>query len=229
MSLFSVVVFVIIILLNSIKSEVQNEKPVNVTSSVQNIKEFMTKMVKDQSTKIQTLLKKIQYNAQTVLTKIRNMNQIPKPVRNDNIVNELKKQIDDTDDQIESPVPEDNRINDDSTELTARSFSNHYVSTGFGASGNANYGVSTYHHHSIGFDPINIVLSMSLLSLLLQALQGFLGRPRLPTPVVEARKLDSITSRPSINWDKKIFEEKKPGVSKKNYYLKKKLFKKELN
>lgn len=228
MSLFSVVVFVIIILLNSIKSEVQNEKPVNVTSSMQNIKEFMTKMVKDQSTKIQTLLKKIQYNAQTVLTKIRNMNQNPKPVTND-IVNELKKQIDDADDQIESPIPEDNRINDVSTEMAARSFSNHYVSTGFGASGNANYGVSTYHHHSIGFDPINIVLSMSLLSLLLQALQGFLGRPRLPTPVVEARKLDSITSRPSIYWDKNNFEEKKPGVSKKDYYLKKKLFKKALN
>lgn len=228
MSLFSVVVFVIIILLNSIKSEVQNQKPVNVTSSMQNIKEFMTKMVKDQSTKIQTLLKKIQYNAQTVLTKIRNMNQNPKPVTND-IVNELKKQIDDADDQIESPIPEDNRINDVSTEMAARSFSNHYVSTGFGASGNANYGVSTYHHHSIGFDPINIVLSMSLLSLLLQALQGFLGRPRLPTPVVEARKLDSITSRPSIYWDKNNFEEKKPGVSKKDYYLKKKLFKKALN
>lgn len=227
MSLFSVVVFVIIILLNSIKSEVQNEKPVNVTSSMQNIKEFMTKMVKDQSTKIQTLLKKIQYNAQTVLTKIRNMNQIPKPVNDRR--NELKKQIDDADDQIESPIPEDNRINDVSTELAARSFSNHYVSTGFGASGNANYGVSTYHHHSIGFDPINIVLSMSLLSLLLQALQGFLGRPRLPTPIVEARRLDSITSTPTINWDKNNFEEKKPGVSKKDYYLKKKLFKKALN
>ncbi|CAH2269949.1 jg24543 [Pararge aegeria aegeria] len=206
--------------------EVQHEKPVNVSASVQNIKEYMTKVIKDQSSKIQTLLRKIQYNAQMVLTKIKLMNQNQKPHMGKKTY-EAMKPTDDADNQIESPISEDTRIADVSTKLdNARSFSNHYVSTGYGASGSANsYGVSTYHHHSIGFDPINIVVSMSLISFLFQALQGFFARTRLPTPVVEAKRLDS---RSSEKWNNKL-EEKKRTFTKKNSYLTKKLYKNNLH
>lgn len=206
MSLLSLAVAIVIILTSTASFEVKNNLKSNY--SVQNFKEYVTNVIRDQTTKIQTLLKKIQWNAQSVLARIENVKQdrkfdvnIKKPLyytkRNDN--------------QVESSLKVDA-----STEVTeSRNFNNHYATSAYGASGNANYGASTYHHHSIGFDPINIVVSMSLLSFLLQALQGLLGRTRLPTQVVEARNAHS-----ELDWQKKIQE-----LTKDEYYFKKKYLK----
>lgn len=217
MSLLSLALFIIILMLTTVKADLQNNNP--PSSSVQNFKVFVANMIKEQSSKIQTLLKKIQTNAQSVLEKIDNMKQ-------DNKLNKRKLDIKTNGvrdgHQIESPVLKNNELIDTSVDGIAesRSFNNHYSSSGYGVSGNANYGVPTYHHHSIGFDPINIVVSMSLLSFLLQALQGLLGRTRLPTPVVEARTLNPIQ-----DWTKK-FEDNLAVKDKDQYYLKKKYFKK---
>lgn len=189
MTLLSIILFVIL-LLNLAKSDIQKERAVNVTPSIQNFKEYMTRIVKEQSSKIQILLKKIEWNAQTVLKRIRNMNAKSKII-NEIQPHKMKSKVDSVEYQIESPVTDDIKTNNIQSEANGRSFVPHYVNTGYGTSASANYGVATYHHHSIGFDPINIVVSMSLLSFLLQALQGILNRTRLPTPVVEAKSLTS--------------------------------------
>lgn len=191
-------------LLITVKTDTQNN------ASGKNFKEIVTKMIKEQSTKIQTLLKKIQTNAQSVLEKMENIKEkrIKKKLIFKN--NEVG--------QVESPLKTNLEIEPYSREAKgseSRSFSSHYGTTSYGASGNANYGTPTYHHHSIGFDPINIVVSMSLLSFLLQALQGLLTRAR-PTPVVEARSLNAIE-----DW-RNSFENK---FSKDKFYIKKKYLK----
>lgn len=215
MSLLSITVFIIILILTTAKSDLQNKTPPK--SSVQNFKLFVANMIKDQSSKIQTLLKKIQTNAQSVLEKIENTKQDSKARKR----NVLKLSASKEGHQIESPVLKSNEVIDPSIDAAeSRSFSSHYAPSGYGVSGNANYATPTYHHHSIGFDPINIVVSMSLLSFLLQALQGLLGRTRLPTPVVEARALNSIQ-----DWNKK-YEEHLPATDKNKYVLKNKYFKK---
>lgn len=224
MSLLSVALFLIFLMVTTVKSDV-NQKLPQSTSSVQNFKEFVANIIQEQSSKIQTLLKKIQTNAQSVLEKIEN-------IKNDSKMNKrklnLKSYLGKESQQIESPVM------DTAVEAIseARNFNNHYSSTGFGTSGSQNYGTPhsyatsynygapTYHHHSIGFDPINIVVSMSLLSFLLQALQGLLGRARLPTPVVEARALQSVT-----DWSKRI-DENLTVNDKDKYFLNKKMIKK---
>ncbi|CAH0719929.1 unnamed protein product, partial [Brenthis ino] len=182
---------------------------------MQNFKEYMTKVIKDQSSKIQVRLKKIQLNAQMLLRKIRDMNQNPK---NGNEVSDKLKREFVNEYQIESPISENIENNIKRKARSGKSFGNHYTSTGFGVSATANY-VPTYHHHSIGFDPINIVVSMSLLSFLLQALQGFLTRTRLPTPVVEAR---SVTNE---NWVKNL-DKNNPYKNVNDEFLKRKLRKK---
>lgn len=182
MSLVSVILFAILHL-NFVKSDISKEQIANVTPSMQNFKEYMTRVIKEQSTKIQVLLNKIQLNAQTVLRKIRDMNQDPK---NGNVkASDRIEKIVTADYQNKSPISENNE-NIVKKTTNSRSFGSHYGNTGFGVSASANY-APTYHHHSIGFDPINIVVSMSLLSFLLQALQGLLSRARLPTLVVEGR------------------------------------------
>lgn len=209
MSLVSFILFAILFQ-NFVKSDISKEQVANVTPSMQNFKEYMTKVIKEQSSKIQVLLKNIQLNAQTVLKKIRDMNQNPK-ISNVKLSDILKRKSSSTEYQIESPISE-NKGNVKKTN-SARSFGNHYASTGFGVSASPNY-VPTYHHHSIGFDPINFVVSMSLLSFLLQALQGFLSRARLPTPVVEGR------SKPSEDWLKSLKKKhlyKEEEISKKKY------------
>lgn len=216
MSLLSLAVFIIIIMLTTVKADIQSKTP---TSSVHNFKVFVTHMIKDQSSKIQMLLKKIQTNAQSVLDKIENMKQDSKLYKKKM---DIKSRGGREGHQIESPVLKNNEIVDTSVEALAesRNFATHYGSSGYGVSANANYGTPTYHHHSIGFDPINIVVSMSLLSFLLQALQGLLSRTRLPTPVVEARTLNPIQ-----DWTKK-YEENLAAKDKDKYYLKKKYLKK---
>lgn len=218
MSLLSLAFFIIILMFTTVKADLQNNNP-TTSSSVQNFKIFVANMIKEQSSKIQTLLKKIQTNAQSVLEKINNMKQDTKLNKGklDIKINGGKEEH-----QIESPVLKSNEVIDTSVDAIAesRTYNNHYSSSGYGVSGNANYGAPTYHHHSIGFDPINIVVSMSLLSFLLQALQGLLGRTRLPTPVVEARTLNPIQE-----WTKK-YKDNLADKEKDQYYLKKKYFKK---
>lgn len=211
MSLLSVIVLVI--LLTSMKTESKEQVAV-VAPSVQNFKEFVTNMIKEQSSKIQTLLKKIQINAQSVLTKIENMKQVSKTSLNDKYSDTLRKYLK-LERQVESPIE---KIDPIDVREDSRSFNNYLTSTGYGASGNANYAthLQTYHHHSIGFDPINIVVSVSLLSFLLQAIQGLLNRTRLPTPVVEARSLN-----PLQNWLKNFDDNKFTKDNMKNKYPKK--------
>ncbi|KOB67161.1 hypothetical protein OBRU01_11624 [Operophtera brumata] len=162
-------------------------------------------MIKEQSTKIQTLLMKIQTNAQSVLEQIDNIKETKNNRKK--LINVFKNsEIG----QVESPLKAPAL---DTQESEARNFNNHYAATSYGASGYANYGTPTYHHHSIGFDPINIVVSMSLLSFLLQALQGLLSRTRAPTPVVEARSLNGIE-----DWRKHFVNK----LAKDKHYFKKK-------
>lgn len=204
-------------MITTVKADLQNNNP--PSSSVQNFKMLVANIIKEQSSKIQTLLKKIQTNAQSVLEKIDNMKQDTKMNKRKS---DMKTIGDREGHQIESPVLKSNEVIDTSVDgvTESRNFNNHYAPSGYGVSGNANYWAPTYHHHSIGFDPINIVVSMSLLSFLLQALQGLLGRTRLPTPVVEARTLNPIQ-----DWTKK-FEDNLAVKDKDQYYLKKKYFKK---
>lgn len=197
MSLFSVIVFIIILLLTTVKSEIQKEQP-STNPSALNFKEFMSNMIKEQSSKIQMLLKKIQINAKNVLKKIETMKQDIKNNKNKDIANNIKKDIR-NEHQIESPISKKVATSTETSYAESRSFNTHYTMapSGYGTSGNGHYGgaTSTYHHHSIGFDPINIVVSMSLLSFLLQALGGLLTRTRMPmlsTPVIEARSRDAV-------------------------------------
>lgn len=202
MSLFSVIVFIILLLLTTVKTEIQKEHP-TTHPSVSKFKEFMSNMIKEQSLKIQMLLKKIQTSSKNALEKIKTMKQgywidksnamaTKKEARNEH--------------QIESPISKKVAVSTEANFAESRSFNPHYTMapSGYGTSGNGHYGgpTSTYHHHSIGFDPINIVVSMSLLSFLLQALGGLLTRTRLPmlsTPVVEARSLDRIPEWLKLN------------------------------
>ncbi|CAG9787694.1 unnamed protein product [Diatraea saccharalis] len=156
-------------------------------------------MITDQNSKIKALLKKIQINAQSMLKKINNVDRSTstKEAKDFGLVSRYvdvsKSQYDEH--QLELPILKktlDTSVSDYVAE--SRNFNGHFGTSSYGASANGNYGghAQTYHHHSIGFDPINIVVSMSLLSFLLQALQGLLSRTRLPTPVVEARFLNPV-------------------------------------
>lgn len=232
MSVLSVTLFLIFLIVTAAKGDKADgpQKP-QPTSSVQNFKEYVANMVKEQSTKIQTLLKKIQTNAQSVLEKIENIKQDSKMNKRKF---DLKSYFGMEGHQIESPVLKNNEVVDTALEAIsdARNFNSHYGTSGFGTTGTTSYGTPhsygtshgygglTYHHHSIGFDPINIVVSMSLLSFLLQALQGLLGRTRFSTPVVEARALQT-----DQDWSKKIVENL-TVKDKDKYYLNKKFFKK---
>lgn len=207
MSFISLSVILIVLVISSAKSEWQTQ-----TSSVQNFKHFVSNMIKEQSTKIQSLLKKIQTNAQSVLKKIDNIKQDSKNNYR-KYIDIYKKKSGQENGQVESPIL---KMTDTIDTTESRSY-NHYQPTSYGSTGNANYGLPTYHHHSIGFDPINIMVSVSLLSFLLQALQGLLTRTRLPTPVVEAKSLNAIA-----DWTKS-FEDK---LGDDKYYLKKKYLKK---
>lgn len=197
MSLFSVIVFIIILLLTTVKSEMQKEQP-SKNPSVLNFKEFLSNIIKEQSSKIQMLLKKIQTNSKNVLKKIETMKQYNKNNKNKDIAHNIKKDLR-NEHQIESPISKKVATSTETSYAESRSFNTHYTMapSGYGTSGNGHYGgaTSTYHHHSIGFDPINIVVSMSLLSFLLQALGGLLTRTRMPmlsTPVVEARSRGTV-------------------------------------
>ncbi|CAK1555170.1 unnamed protein product [Leptosia nina] len=188
---------------------------VHVNSEQENIspklgvKNLITKVVKEQSNKINELLNKIQTNAQKVLQKLRNLNQ--NPVLNGS----PKKASMDRTGRGKSLGPQQLQIEAPST-ASERSFTSHYSPSSYGVS--TSYGTATYHHHSIGFDPFNIVLSMSLLSILFQALQGLLANTRLPTPVIEAKSLDPVES-----FVKKLRDKKKKDVERmyaKKYWKK---------
>ncbi|CAG9562580.1 unnamed protein product [Danaus chrysippus] len=198
------------VLKSFVKPEYQNKETSNVALSSRYVKDYMTSVVKEQSSKIQVLLKQIQSNAQSVLKRIRNINLQTKIGTKKN----LKRNLDDAEYQVKSPNVEVTKYNVQG-KTNSRNYNSHYLSTGYGTSGSSNYGMSTYHHHSIGFDPINIVVSMSLLSFLFQALQGFL-RTRLPTPVIEARS--SRQSSVRMNG-----MESNPKDLRKNEYIKKKM------
>ncbi|CAF4851417.1 unnamed protein product [Pieris macdunnoughi] len=179
MTLLSIAIVVTILIVNAQSKETNTPKT--------GIKELITNVVKEQSQKINDLLNKIQANAQRVLQELRSLNQISvlnKKPKNSKLTLQgrdfgPKFQIEPTDTGLK-----------DTTEKS-RSFTSHFTTTGYGISGTA-YGGATYHHHSIGFDPLNIVLSMSLLSFLFQALQTLLANTRLPTPVIEAKSLDPV-------------------------------------
>lgn len=213
MALTSFSILLIICLIATVNTDVRDGQ--NFFPSVESFKEYISNMIKDQSSKIQTLLKKVQTNAQSVLNNIESIKQDKTKINSPKSARELEDSIKIDDNQVESNIV---AVDTTDTNEVSRSFNNHYGTTSYGASANANHGAATYHHHSIGFDPVNIVVSMSLLSFLLQALQGLLGRTRLPTPVVEARNLNSI---PIL--DPRKFEDTKDTDK---YYLKRKYFKK---
>lgn len=217
MSLFTVIVFIIILLLTTVKSEIQQDQPSK--NPVMNFKEFMSNVIKEQSSKIQTLLKKIQTNSKNVLKKIETMKQDTKNNKNKGIANNVKRENVRNEHQIESPIPKKVATSTEASYAESRSFNSHYTMnpSGYGTSGSGHYGgaTSTYHHHSIGFDPINIVVSMSLLSFLLQTLGGLLSRNRMPmlsTPVVEAR-----SRNPVQEWWNQNKKELKQGMANKYY------------
>lgn len=214
MSLLSVLVFVIILLLTTVKSDIQEQPTTPI-----NFKEYMTNMIKEQSSKIQMLLKKIQTNAKSMLKKI---DKIKQDTKQKNVTPKMED-IDER--QLESPLPKPETVAATVTNVESRSFgATHYTTTGYGASGNGNYGghggAPAYHHHSIGFDPVNIMVSLSLLTFLLQTLQGLLSRATMPTPVVQGRNLNPVIQE----WLKN-FEDNSKSF-KVNKYLKKKYPKK---
>lgn len=221
MSLFSVIVFIIILLLTTVKSETQRDQP-STNTSILNFKEFMSNMIKKQSSKIQILLNNIETKAKSVLKKIETMKHDSKNNKHKDIANNIKRDVR-NEHQIESPISKKVATSTEASYAELRSFNTHYTMapTGYGASGNGHYGgaASTYHHHSIGFDPINIVVSMSLLSFLLQAIGGLLSRIRLPmlsTPVVEARSRDTVQE-----WLQKnaMFDKYPKSKYPKKYYV----------
>ncbi|CAH0399861.1 unnamed protein product [Chilo suppressalis] len=193
-----------------------------VLQSYQNFKDFVTNMIEDQSSKIQILLKKIQTNAQSVLKKINNIKRDSKTKESKYMgLNFRPRKVfrnENDEHQLESPILKKQLDTSLSNKVAeSRNFNSHFGTSSYGVSANGNYGTpaQTYHHHSIGFDPINIVVSMSLLSFLLQALQGLLNRTRLPTPIVEARHLN-----PAQEWFRKFstkFETLKPDYTKRKY------------
>ncbi|GBP14830.1 hypothetical protein EVAR_75422_1 [Eumeta japonica] len=170
------------------------------TASVQKFKDFFSNAIRDQSKRIQGLFEKIQSNAKIMLRKLNY-------VKSDGgaSANNMKR--------VASPPAVETAVSGVTRPLKSgvRNYGGaHYPSTGYGApNANSNHGAPSYHHHSIGFDPLNIVLSVSLLSFLLQALQGLLSRTRLPTPVVEAKELTQVQ-----NWLKSY--EKQYAESKKS-------------
>ncbi|CAG4930670.1 unnamed protein product [Colias eurytheme] len=224
MTLLSVVIITIFFIIN-VRSEVTNE----IQSPIQKLKDLISKGVKEQSIKINNLLNTIESNAKIVLQKLHlNQKEEIKTSSGKNLKNEfsdeskLKRRImEDTvehskksDYQIESPIASEVK-----EETSSRSFGSVYPPTGYGVSATANFGVPTYHHHSIGFDPINIVVSMSLISFMLQALQGLLNRARFPTPVIEAKSLE-----PSEKFLKNL-REKKTKKYRKDFFKKYKFYK----
>lgn len=197
MSVLSVIVFLIILLVTAVKSDLQNDN--HQTTTVQNFKKFVTNIIKEQSTKVQTLFDNIQKNAKKMLKKLDSVNNYN---RNRFITNDGREQ------QIETPeLSKSNLQHSRSLQDYSDSLNRNYGSytTGYGApsNNNNNHGALTYHHHSIGFDPVNIVLSMSLLSFLLQAIQGILSRVTMPTTVVEARNAHHAESW-LRNYEKKM-------------------------
>ncbi|CAH4034017.1 unnamed protein product [Pieris brassicae] len=182
MTLLSIAIVITIFIVNA------QSKETNTTKT--GIKELVTKVFKEQSQMITDLLNKIQVNAQRVLQELRSLNQIPVLNKNPNT---SKLTIQGRDLGPKFQIESTNTGLKDSTEKS-RSFSSHFTTTGYGIGGTA-YGGVTYHHHSIGFDPLNIVLSMSLLSFLFQAFQSLLANTRLPTPVIEAKSLDPIVQK----------------------------------
>ncbi|KAJ2951200.1 hypothetical protein O0L34_g5593 [Tuta absoluta] len=225
MSLFSLIVFIIIILLTTVKSDIQREQSQNV-SSVLSFKEYMASVIKEQSSKMQALLKKIQTNAQSVLKKIARIK-----------VDRTKTKK--ADEKIEYQVEPPPERSYDATE-SSRGYGSLFTTTGYPASGSGGYGMGgsgmahggghgggvgqTYHHHSIGLDPVNLLVSVSLLSFLLTALNGLLSGtrlPLLPTPVVQARSLNDLNSFDLLDWLKKYNQKVKPmkyeKYSKKKY------------
>lgn len=181
MSFVSIIVFIIILLVTRVKTEVQREP------SMRSFKEYVSTIINNQSSKIQTLFEKIQTNAQAMLKKLDNVRDYGKKLYN----RDIKK-------QDEAPDVKVKRLNairrrEDLSKLLGRSYNGYTTTTGYGGpTGNTNNHMApTYHHHSIGFDPVNIVISVSLLSFLLQTIQGLLSRITMPTTtVVEARNLD---------------------------------------
>lgn len=216
MSLLSVLVFVIILLLTTVKSDMKEPQTTPI-----NFKEYMSNVIKEQSSKIQQLLKKIQTNAKSVLKKIDNIKQDSSTRQKD-----VTAKTEDPERQVESPLAKLEPVTTISN-VESRSFgATHYTTTGYGVSGNGNYGghgtAPAYHHHSIGFDPVNIMVSLSLLSFLLQALQGLLSRTTMPTPVVQGRGFNPIIQE----WLKNYEDASNSKSFKVSKYLKKKYPKK---
>lgn len=208
MSILSAVIVVVII------TTIQCDENTTNTS-VQRFQNYVTKVIKEQSVKIQQLLAKIQFNAHSVLEEIEKMKQ-SKDKRNGYKKNGYYNKLAAIEKVKKRELQMDSTTSVDRTNKVAesRSFNNHYATSSYGVSGSGNYVAPTYHHHSIGFDPINIVVSMSLLSFLLQALQGLISRTRLPTPVVEARNLNI-----DQNWLNKYENIKDNNLFSKRRYL----------
>lgn len=178
MSLLSIAIFIAIIILTTVKPD-REDMPAFVPS-IQNYKENLSK---SKITKEQMKIAKHKINQEKI-----------KKSYEGNIVerNGYSKTNKIEEHQIESPI----QVKDKPTGVAAkpRTFNSHFTSTGFGVTSNSYYGSPVYHHHAIGFDPINIMVSVSIVSFLLQALQGLLARARLPTAVVEARGLNLKSS-----------------------------------
>jgi hypothetical protein len=223
MSLLSLTVFIVLLLRSTVKTNLTDEPSPSIPR-IQKFKEFFMNMIKELSLKTQTIFKTIQMKAQSVFIKMENMDS-KKDTRESNLIDNsdvISNNIDYEKHQAESTKSKISNDRIDTEIGESRNFNNYHASSAYGASGGANYGghLQTYHHHSIGFDPVNIVVSMSLLSFLLQALQGLLSRTRLPTQIVEARNLNPVQG-----WLQK-FEDKNMVVPKSNEYGKRKYPKK---
>lgn len=208
MSLTSVALFIILLLLSTVQTNVHKDSGSVPVSSMYNFKEHISKIIRKQSSIIQILLDKIQTKAHNVLVKLKHaedintmrVNAFSKHDGRDHILDAKRNKAEEH--QIESPMKVFRKDGTSEVVTKPRSFNSLYTSTGFGVSGNSNYGPLTYHHHSIGFDPINIVVSVSILSFLLQALQGLLARARLSNAMVEARSYD-LKKDSTVNRERK--------------------------
>lgn len=99
-------------------------------------------------------------------------------------------------------IPLDGRF--ESSESSPRSFSSqdhHRHVSGLESVGS----MSTHHYYHIGLDPINIMVSVSLLSLLFHTLETLLGRVGLKQPVVQARS-DKWSDKDVVKMYDKIIE-----------------------
>lgn len=217
------------------------DKTVFVKSATQGqrFKEFVTNVIKEQSTKIQNLFQQIQSNAQTVLKKIDGMKkskgraldrkdgfqiEAPELIKKKSLsLKSIPKTIQQEGRNFASTYPA--MMMPSGHGLSAHG-SNNYGGGHYGGHVSSGHGSSTYHHHSIGFDPINIVVSVSLLSFLLQAIQGLLARAKIATPVIEARSMDQVPVW--LKWISDELFEELPSPDQK-YSKKKKLQKKFLN